>query len=64
MHFFTDGWTTTLNVYSQVGLVTLVGLVSKNGILIVEFANELQRQGYAKIEAVQARRRDPAAARS
>ena len=42
---FTDGWTTTLNVYSQVGLVTLVGLVSKNGILIVEFANKLQEQG-------------------
>ena len=50
--FFTNGWTTTLNVYSQVGLVTLVGLVSKNGILIVEFANKLQEQGLAKIEAV------------
>ncbi len=52
MRFFTDGWTTTLNVYSQVGLVTLVGLVSKNGILIVEFANKLQEQGLSKIEAV------------
>ena len=52
MHYFTDGWTTTLNVYSQVGLVTLVGLVSKNGILIVEFANDLQRHGKSKIEAV------------
>jgi multidrug efflux pump len=51
--FFTDGWTTTLNVYSQVGLVTLVGLVSKNGILIVEFANRLQEQGVAKLDAVQ-----------
>jgi len=50
--FFTDGWTTTLNVYSQVGLVTLVGLVSKNGILIVEFANRMQEQGQSKIEAV------------
>ncbi|WP_242393679.1 efflux RND transporter permease subunit [Anaeromyxobacter oryzisoli] len=52
LHFFTDGWTTTLNVYSQVGLVTLVGLVSKNGILIVQFANTLQEQGQAKLEAV------------
>jgi multidrug efflux pump len=50
--FWTDGWTTTLNVYSQVGLVTLVGLVSKNGILIVEFANKLQAQGKTKLEAV------------
>jgi multidrug efflux pump len=50
--FFTDGWTTTLNIYSQVGLVTLVGLVSKNGILIVQFANELQREGRAKLEAI------------
>src|SRR6266568_126360 len=52
LHFFTDGWTTTLNVYSQVGLVTLVGLVSKNGILIVEFANKLQEQGLSKMDAV------------
>ena len=50
--FFTNGWTTTLNIYSQVGLVTLVGLVSKNGILIVQFANELQRTGLQKVEAV------------
>jgi multidrug efflux pump len=50
--FFTDGWTTTMNVYSQVGLVTLVGLVSKNGILIVEFANRLQEQGVPKLDAV------------
>jgi multidrug efflux pump len=52
MPFFTNGWTTTLNIYSQVGLVTLVGLVSKNGILIVEFANALQRRGMTKVQAV------------
>ncbi len=52
--FWTSGWTTTLNVYSQVGLVTLVGLVAKNGILIVEFANKLQEQGQSKIDAVRA----------
>ena len=50
--FWTTGWTTTLNIYSQVGLVTLIGLVSKNGILIVEFANKLQGQGKSKREAV------------
>ena len=43
---------TTLNVYSQVGLITLVGLVAKNGILIVQFANELQRTGLDKLQAV------------
>ena len=43
---------TTLNIYSQVGLITLVGLVSKNGILIVEFANHLQERGHSKMEAV------------
>ncbi len=52
MKFWTDGWTTTLNVYSQVGLVTLVGLVAKNGILIVQFANQLQLEGQSKVEAV------------
>jgi multidrug efflux pump len=50
--FWTRGWTTTLNIYSQVGLVTLVGLIAKNGILIVEFANQLQLQGNAKRDAV------------
>lgn len=38
---------TTINIYSQIGLITLVGLVSKNGILIVQFANQLQEQGIA-----------------
>jgi len=43
---------TTLNIYSQVGLITLVGLVSKNGILIVQFANHLQEIGTSKLAAV------------
>ncbi len=42
----------TMNVYSQIGLVTLVGLITKHGILIVEFANQLQEQGRSKMEAV------------
>jgi multidrug efflux pump len=50
--FFVFFGATSLNIYSQVGLVTLVGLVAKNGILIVEFANRLQEKGKAKIEAV------------
>ena len=43
---------TTLNIYSQVGLITLVGLVAKNGILMVEFANHLQETGMDKLQAV------------
>jgi multidrug efflux pump len=43
---------TTLNIYSEVGLITLVGLVSKNGILIVQFANHLQETGKDKLRAV------------
>ncbi|MGA2694820.1 MAG: efflux RND transporter permease subunit [Terriglobales bacterium] len=43
---------TTLNIYSQVGLITLVGLISKNGILIVEFSNQLQEAGKTKLEAI------------
>jgi multidrug efflux pump len=42
----------TLNVYSQIGLVTLVGLITKHGILIVEFANQLQDEGRSKLDAV------------
>ncbi len=43
---------TTLNIYSQVGLITLVGLIAKNGILIVQFANTLQQRGLEKIAAL------------
>jgi len=52
MPYWTNGWTTTMNIYAQVGLVTLVGLIAKNGILIVEFANKLQLDGVDKLEAV------------
>ena len=43
---------TSINVYTQVGIVTLMGLISKHGILIVEFANHLQAQGRTKLEAI------------
>jgi len=42
----------TLNIYSQIGLVTLVGLIAKHGILIVEFSNQLQLKGMSKLDAV------------
>ena len=42
----------TINVFSQIGLITLVGLISKHGILIVEFANQLREQGVAVREAI------------
>ena len=45
---------TTINIFSQVGLITLVGLISKNAILIVEFANQAQMEGRTKLEAIKA----------
>src|SRR5690606_25416868 len=42
----------TLNIYSQIGLVMLVGLITKNGILIVEFSNQLRLKGLSKLDAV------------
>ena len=44
--------TGTLNIYSQIGLVTLIGLITKHGILIVDFANKLQQDGKSAYEAV------------
>jgi multidrug efflux pump len=43
----------SLNIYTEVGLVTLIGLISKHGILIVEFANNLQKEGHGKREAIE-----------
>lgn len=45
---------TSVNLYAQIGLITLVGLITKNGILIVEFANQMQLQGMDKLSAVKA----------
>ena len=42
----------SMNIYTEVGLVTLMGLISKHGILIVEVANRMQRQGMSKLEAI------------
>src|SRR5690606_14395950 len=53
MGAISSSWATSLNIYTQVGLVTLMGLISKHGILIVEFANELQRSGKTKREAIE-----------
>ena len=44
---------TTLNIYTEVGLVTLLGLISKHGILMVQFANDLQRAGHSKRQAIE-----------
>ena len=43
----------SLNIYTEVGLVTLMGLISKHGILIVEFANNLQKEGHSRREAIE-----------
>ncbi|HET6724956.1 MAG TPA: efflux RND transporter permease subunit [Gammaproteobacteria bacterium] len=43
----------TINIYTEVGLITLIGLISKHGILIVQFANQLQAQGKSKREAIE-----------
>ena len=42
----------SLNIFSQIGMIMLIGLVTKNGILIVEFANKKRKEGYDKLEAV------------
>ena len=55
---------TTINIYSQVGLITLVGLIAKNGILIVEFANTLQERGLAKLAGAARSVADAAAPRA
>jgi multidrug efflux pump len=45
---------TSMNIYTQIGLITLIGLISKHGILMVAFANELQRkQGMDRVQAIQ-----------
>ena len=51
--FFMWMFGVTMNIYSQIGIIMLIGLVAKNGILIVEFANQRQEAGIAKLEAIQ-----------
>lgn len=51
--FFTYLFGQSLNIYTQVGLITLIGLISKHGILIVEFANKLHQEGSSIVEAIQ-----------
>jgi len=46
-------WQSSVNIYTQVGLVTLIGVISKHGILIVQFANQLQREGHDKRTAIE-----------
>ena len=53
LFIFTGIGGASLNIYTQVGLVTLIGLISKHGILIVEFANTLQEEGMSKREAIE-----------
>jgi multidrug efflux pump len=50
---FTSLGFTSINIYTQVGLLTLVGLIAKHGILIVEFANQLQQEGKSKRDAIE-----------
>lgn len=46
-------WGITMNIFSQIGIIMLIGLVAKNGILIVEFANQRQETGMSRLEAIQ-----------
>lgn len=52
MPYFTDPISSSFNIYSQVGLVTLMGLIARNGILVVEFANRMQEEGMNKLDAI------------